>query len=164
MQISIHPPKGKDAFADLERFVQRITRPGNAEIRKVSDAVRQGFAESFAREGSAVGRWAQLADSTVLERVKAGYAGAHPILVREGSLRASYVDRDAEGHVSEFGATATGWMLEEGSEHELAGFHATGTRRMPARPVMPLSAQAEARIGSVLEFIVEQAARATIGR
>lgn len=58
----------------LERAVDEVIRP----------RIRQNFmSESEAGERS----WTPLADTTRVRREKAGYSGAHPILVRQGRLR-----------------------------------------------------------------------------
>lgn len=151
-------------FADLEAFFRRLERPGNGEVRKIADAVTQGFQSNFTGERSAQGAWAQLAQSTVLDRIAQGYGGSHPILRREDDVLSSWVDRNAPDHHEQFQPQAGGWQLEVGSNNPMAAFHEKGTSRMPARPVADLTDDAENRITSVLEFIIDQIQAQTVGR
>lgn len=145
----------------LERLFQRIERPGRGEVAKIAGAIRQGFADNFTSESSGQGPWAALAPATVAERIAQGYGGDHPILRRTGSLRASFVQPGGD-HIERFTGMGGGWLLEVGSQHENAAFHEHGTRRMPARPVTPLSVQAEGRITSTLHYVLDQIEKAVL--
>jgi len=52
--------------------------------------ILQDVERNFTTEGSLVGGWAPLAESTVRGRIREGYGGAHPILQRTGALRKSF--------------------------------------------------------------------------
>ena len=63
---------------------------GGAEFTTAAfNAAGTVFEQNFAREGTGfgLGGWADLADSTVRKRERAGFGGEHPILVRYGDLR-----------------------------------------------------------------------------
>ena len=162
MEITLHAPK--NPFVDLDAFIKRLERPGNAEQRKVFDAIAQGFQRNFTAEGSAGGKWRALAPSTVIDRQRRGFAGQHPILVRTGALRASFVQRGGD-HVEEFQATATGWRMTAGSQSKIGFFQEFGTSRgIPPRPITPLTGDAEERIINTINYMIAQAEAATVGR
>jgi phage gpG-like protein len=52
--------------------------------------VLQDVERNFQTEGSLVGGWSPLAESTVKGRIREGYGGAHPILQKTGSLKRSF--------------------------------------------------------------------------
>lgn len=151
-------------FDGLDKFIKRLERPGNGDVRKVADAIAQGFAENFSNEGSAAGPWRQLAPFTVRERQRLGFPGAHPILRRTGRGRASFIQRGATDHIEDFHTTGSGWELSVGSRSSVMIEMEEGTDRIPSRPISPLMDSAQVRIGDVLVFVVEQAERATLGR
>lgn len=151
-------------FEALNTFFQRLAHPGSGEVRKVSDAIAQGFQESFSREGNADGAWRALAPATVRMRQERGYGGAHPILRQTGGLRDTWTQRGAQGHVEEFSNTAQGWRLSVGASGEKAEKMEFGEGRVPARPVQPISDAAEQRIVSVIDYFVNQVELATLGR
>jgi phage gpG-like protein len=148
---------------DLLRLVDRISNPGSAQKRSVSDAIRRGFQDNFTRQQSGNGAWARLAPSTVLDRQKKGFAGSGPILVRSGGLRASWVS-EGSNHYSSVRNSGGYTIFEEGSSHPMAQFHEAGGGRLPARPVSMLSDSQESRIVDVIEFMILQIEQNTMGR
>lgn len=116
------------------------------------------FGATVARTGSGRGArgssWAPLAPSTVRERERLGYGGAHPILVRQGDLMESLTVLGARGNITRIGPTSA----EFGTAHPLAPFHHWGTRRMPARPLVGLTWRRKQGIVKRLgDYIREQA-------
>ncbi len=123
------------------------------------DALRRAFAENFSSEGH--GEWANLASMTVEERRALGYAGEHPILVREGNLRESVTNPAHPLHIQE--------MQNWGSRHRLTLSLGSEDPRyerlhfgdeddkLPARPMMVLWAQQEPAVEMALVWAVEQA-------
>lgn len=152
-----------DPLAGLQKFIDRLARPGNAERRKVSDAIRQAYQANFSAEGSAAGPWRPLRPFTIAERRRKGFPGAHPILVQTGRMRDSFVRAGAPNHVDRFTAAADGWALEVGSASELARKHEFGEENVPARPITPLTEQALKRISDVIDYVVGQMERQTLG-
>lgn len=159
----LHLIAQNNPFDDLETFIAAVERPGAGEQRKVAGAVRQGLAESFTRQGSAAGPWAPLAPSTVIDRRRQGYGSTGPILVREGDLRATYTQDGAPDHVTNFQPTAVGWLLEVGSESDIAEFHEYGTAHMPARPVLLMPEASERRVLDTLDYMIIEIERRVLG-
>lgn len=147
----------QDPFETLVSFVKAIIAPTKAEQDGISAAVRQGWGENFTGERSGDGRsWAALKPGTVLDRIRSGYGGAHPILVRTGHLRASLLNAGAADSYEQAQASGNEWQLVVGTEDAKAIFHEQGTARMPARPFIALSDQAEQRVISALDGLIAQ--------
>lgn len=112
---------------------------------QVGEDFLDDFKRNFAAEGGFFGQdfagnkaWEQLMPSTVQDRIRHGYGGAHPILERTGFLRASVTERGAEGNI--FQASATG--LTVGTSDPVAVYHQYGSAdgiRLPARPLVGLT-------------------------
>lgn len=152
-----------DPFEDLVKFVKAIVAPSQAEQQQVSAAVREGWRDNFTSESSGDGRaWAALAPSTVRQRILQGYP-ARPILVRSGALRNSLLSPGAANSYEDLQTTGDGWTLVVGTEDSKAIFHELGTARMPARPFIALSDQAEQRIVSALDTLVAQIETRVLG-
>lgn len=154
----------RNPFDALIAFVNQVENPGSGERTKVATAITRGFADNFSNEQSGDGqKWEPLAAMTVNERRELGFAGEHPILVRTTRYRASWIQANAPGHVEVFEKTGTGWLLDVGSEDERVQDLSEGRQGplfpMPARPVLPLSAKAEADLGDVLDFVVDEIAK-----
>ena len=99
------------------------------DLRFAWDQVVPGLVKevdaTFSDEGPG---WAPLALSTQLERGRKGYGAAHPILVRDGSMRQTFVQHPLVVSEPQF--------LFYGSTSEIAKYHQRGNRSMPARPII----------------------------
>lgn len=168
-------------FDDLERLIDRIQRPGNGNLRKIADGVRQGFQDNFSTEGAAAGTpWQALAPRTVATRRKLGWSGSHPILKRTGKYEASFVNANNSNHIEEISSGNGGITIDVGSQlarriHERGGttsipslqegrsgwMHVGGARNVfvPARPVLALGDQSEQRLTRIIEFVIDQIER-----
>ena len=62
-------------------------------LKASSKFILEDVERNFATEGSLVGGWESLKESTVKGRMRLGYGGAHPILQRTGKLRRSFYSR-----------------------------------------------------------------------
>lgn len=142
-------------FVDLERLIDKISRPGNGQTRMIADGIRQQFAANFTRQGSGAGSWALLASSTQLQRRQQGYAGNRPILVRSGDYRKSFVDRGGDNHES-IQTTGFGLVIDVGSNDRRAPWLERGTSRMPARPVALLDDGQVDNLTRIIDFVVGQ--------
>lgn len=145
-------------FDDIERLIDKITRPGNRQTRAIADAIRQQFQANFTRQGSGNGAWRPLAPATVADRRRQGYAGNRPILVRRGDLRRSFVERGGDNY-ERIWQSPVGLTIESGSDDPRAIFHERGTSRMPAREVVPLDDAQEAAIVRLIDFVIDQTER-----
>jgi phage gpG-like protein len=85
---------------------------------------------AFANQSTPDGEvWASLSKTTQKRK------GLSPILVNTGALRASLVDVDGAETISEL----TSHELVAGTAIDYATFHETGTKFMPARPIIGTS-------------------------
>lgn len=143
-----------DDFLDrLERIPQRMAD----QDEPIRAAIRQGFALNFERESAGNGpRWAPLAEMTQNERQRLGFGREHPILVRTGSYKASFVDDNADGHVSAQGLSDISLVIEEGSGDIRVGTLELGWVNIPPRPVLGLSFVAEDAIGDEIDAILDR--------
>jgi phage gpG-like protein len=117
-------------------------------IEEIAADFREMAARQFATEGSAEGTpWPPLAPSTA-RRKKAG-AG---LLVSSGMLARSLGVRGAAGSVEEQDAHS----LALGTRIPYAAFHRFGTSRMPARPLIVLSAARAAKWTEIVRRGIER--------
>jgi phage gpG-like protein len=150
-------------FTDITKLIARLNAPSSTDTEPVTQAIRDGFAENFAGEQTGAGlSWVPLRPFTIAERTRLGYGGAHPILVRTGSLRSSYTAQGGDS-VNEFTPDGSGWVLAVGSQHPNALKHEQGEGRVPARPVTILSPQRENTIADRVFEMIERIERQTAG-
>lgn len=149
---------------DVVRLIDRITRPGNRQIRSIQDAARRGFQDNFTRQRSGNGPWPALAPFTVEERRQLGFPGRRPILVRTGNLRSTYVNPNDPDHYSSVRQSPIGLLIEEGSADEDAIFHERGGPHLPQRSVTLLGNSAESRIFDTVQLMIDQIEREVVGR
>lgn len=132
----------------LEAFESALAdnRPALAEI---ADDFREMISEQFATEGRAGGTpWAPLALRTLRRRRGAGST----ILYSTGALERSFLDPLAAGRVEELEEQS----LTLGSNLPYARYHQTGTRRMPARPIVVLSGARSERWMEIVRRGIEE--------
>lgn len=154
-------------FAGWPEFAKAIERPSPSDQRQVEDAVRAGFAENFSNERAGDGPpWASLQRSTVLDRIRNGYGGEHPILQRAGDLMRSYTDSGDGDAVTEFDQTGAGWSIAVGSGHDLSEIHDRGapSRNIPARPAADLGNRQAENILTEIGSFLERQANEKLGR
>lgn len=144
-------PASRNA-SELLGFLRRMREPDAEVVEGLGEAVREGFAENFAGERAGTGKaWNPLAPSTVRERLRLGFPGEHPILVRTGKYRESFLSRSDDDHLHRLQVAAGGWTVEEGSTDTRVPWLEGGTVTIPERPVMILSREAEDRLGDFLD-------------
>lgn len=110
---------------------------------QVGEDLLGDFRQNFDQEGGAFGagawaKWAPLRPSTIADRLRKGYGGAHPILERTGTLRAGVTQRGAPGNVFEVGPN----YLVVGTTVPYAIYHNSSAPRksnLPRRPIIGLS-------------------------
>lgn len=167
-------------FDDLERLIDKITRMGSGESRKIADGVRQAFQENFSTEGAASGEpWKALAARTVATRQKLGWSPRRPILVRTGKYRRSFVQSGGE-HIEQVSSSTAGTTIDVGSQlasriHERGGvtnipslqegrsgwMHVGGARNVfvPKRSVLELGDAQEAKLERIIDYVIDQIER-----
>lgn len=115
----------------LDGFIRRMVAARSALPAAETRGLRRG-AELIAREakdliGTEYAGWVALADSTIAEKQRLGYAGhvsATDPLLRTGELRASIQ------------VSAHGYEANVGTNDPVAEYQEFGTGRIPARPFM----------------------------
>lgn len=133
-------------FNEIGRVVDAFMRPTQSEVAPVEEAIRLGIAENFRTESAGGHTWTPLAPATVRERVRRGYGGFHPMLVRSAALWQTYTNANNPRHASELAQGAGGWTLAVGSDDIRATTHEFGRDHIPARPVLILSDAQEGRV------------------
>ena len=150
-------PESERSLNEFFDRLENITRRVAQNDDPIREAIRWGFALNFERESAGNGpRWAALAESTNEERVRLGYPPEHPILVRSGAYRSSFVDEFGEGHVSAQGLSDVSLVIEEGSGDIRMGTLELGWVNIPARPVLGLHFVAQDRIGDEIDDILNR--------
>ena len=161
MATSLYLTATAATLADTEQLVQFFATlgergPGTAGRDQVAVAVRQGFAENFESQAAGdSGAWAALAPSTIKDRIRRGFPGPRPILVRRGDYRSSFTLHEAPDHVAEFETRPGLWLWREGSGDYRVGWLESGTEKMPPRPVLELGRRAENRIEITLQQVLD---------
>lgn len=144
-------------FEGWIRAARAIARPPAAQLRPVEEAIRHGFARNFTQQSSGDGTpWAPLAPATIAERIRLGYPGPRPILVRSGALRSSYTNPNGQDTFYDFRSRLDGFEMEAGSDMEKAHELEYGRDNMPARPVSILSALAERQVLDAMDQLVDR--------
>lgn len=133
--------------ADLERAPLRMRREMLPALRHVGSIVRH---EARRRIGRQHEDWPALAEATVADRVRQGYAPDKPLL-RTGALRDSI----------EYEADAASLSVAIGSDSEVAVGHEFGAENLPARPVF--GPAAEQTTPEALDVLAVAAARVVAG-
>ncbi|TFH48552.1 MAG: hypothetical protein E4H01_06120 [Lysobacterales bacterium] len=144
---------------ELAAFFEGLSNPTIDMQKQVGNVVRSLFANHFAEEGSDVsGPWADLKDSTQIERKMEGYNPDHPILERSGYYRESFTNVNSPSNFEFTEFRNDGWAMEFGSEDWRVNELEKGRPRMFARPVTKLSSGERDEIGDMLELMFQQAA------
>lgn len=127
----------RDAMALLNDLETRARDLRPFFAARVSPDMTALLEQQFESQGTRMRRghpWRQLAASTIRSKERRGTAG-NGILVDSGAMRRAFVDpHDAEA--VEILSTQRYIRSVSGEAKRIAGYHQTGTRRMPARPVM----------------------------
>lgn len=144
---------------EARRFVElaeELARPPAEAIRPIQDAIRASFAANFARESGDDQKWPALALRTIRERIRLGYPGDHPILVRSGEYRRSFLEADDPAHFSRSDTAGGVWQIEEGSTDKRAGTLEYGRGPVPPRPVTLPGRSGEDRIDTVIRDLFDR--------
>lgn len=131
IDIRIHD---QEVFQLLRQLEQKLDDMKPAMV-KIAGIMHDAVEENYEREGRP--RWPALADATIAQRIRRGHWPGK-ILQATGKLAASWTQR----------AERTRAIV--GSNYPLALYHEKGTRHMPARPVLKLTARDIGEIKMVL--------------
>jgi phage gpG-like protein len=142
-------------FATYGADVKDLSVP----FTEIADDLQADFTLNMATEGALFGGgWAPLAPSTIADRVRKGY-GAGPILYRTGAL-ANSLSGDNSGAIKE----VTPASVTVGTAVPYAGYHQTGTKKMPMRRIIGLSwARRSLIVRRLADYIRMLAAESGIG-
>lgn len=117
----------KDARKYLDQeYEQNFSQQG--AIYQGGGFVRAGGA--FSNQGRATTRgraWQPLAPKTVEQRIRLGFGGKRPILIRRGNLKRSYRSKSGKDFV------------EGENTSDIAVYHNEGTSKMPQRKILDAS-------------------------
>ncbi len=142
----------------IKQFLARldqISHPTESDIEPIQTAIRAGFMDSFDAEAGADEPWAELRPATNLDRERQGYPPAHPILIRTGIYRESFINPGGD-HISEWFADDTGIVIQEGSNDYRIWWHEYGTENMSARTVLDLSGPSVENVASAIEMVFDR--------
>ncbi len=149
-----------DSKQRIDHFVRQVeafARPDDTAIGIIQDAIRASFEINFATESDNGAKWAPLALRTMHERRILGFPMDHPILVRTGSYRESFLNPSHPDHISEVLIAGGRWEITEGSNDYRAGELEYGRWNMPARPVADLDDSAgEQRTDQIIQMLIDQ--------
>jgi len=121
----------KDVFTALE-MAEKLIKIAFAEefalheglkaVAKKIEKTAKGEIGNYQKEKGQFPEWAELADSTIAEKERLGYALPDNPLLRTGALRDSITSE------------VKGLEAVVGSKSEIAAYHEFGTSKMPMRP------------------------------
>lgn len=152
VQITVTP--GGDVFQRrFTRFVSELTDLAPL-LHEIVDHLHDVFREQFRTEGASTGSvWAPLSESYRRWKVRR-YPG-RGVLVRTGRLYSSLTRAGGTDAIRK----VTARRMEFGTAVPYARFHQTGTRRMPARPIVRLSDANKADLTRMVHrYLVRKAA------
>lgn len=152
-------PQSNREWEIIRKAFTRLLSPKRSHLEPVRLAIRDGFQENFDTESAGGIPWARLAPSTAADRRRQGYAPYHPILVRTGGYRDSFVNPSNPDHISKIVRRSDRLQIFEGSDDFRVLWHEQGTRKMPARPVLTISNRAEDNLRLALRSMVAQTLR-----
>ena len=167
--------KDRAKWENFWRALSKLGDLGNLELEKVADAGRRAVSQNFEREAAPDGTpWHPLAPLTqkirrqgIDERgVPFRVAGAHPILVRTKDLRQSFENPDHPRNITEIRRLPGSIRITLGAKDDpktpnrIATLHAGGTtpegNRVPARPFIGMSRDAEERVDDTARYVIDE--------
>lgn len=123
-----------DVWNELE---EQLDRASEAFADVAVDLVHRTLEESFEAEQVDGEAWAPLAVKTVAERERLGYGGAHPILVRTGSLKRALTESSDPHQSMDIRGSGGDRSIRIGTDDPRFEWHQTGAGLYPARPMWP---------------------------
>ena len=140
--------QGAEAMATIERMLESLSEVPSRAAREASEEIESLIVEQFARGEDPYGEpWEELAESTR----------------RRGRTNPPLTDTHDMVDGLEVKPTA-GAGIAVTLDQPYSRFHQTGTKRMPARPILPTGELPEAWETAIAGAVVNAAARATGAR
>lgn len=152
-----------DRFIDV-RFADQIN--WNTALSKIADEVYADTKTNLLQRGKLAGGWPSLSPEYQRQKTadyKAGKIKHNKIMFRTGRLAQSLMDRFSSEAINRINTSGSLKKLEIGTAVPYAIWHEVGTRRMPQRQLVALSAARRQRIVRVFQ-IEGLAAAGRIGR
>lgn len=115
MPINIIIEPGIGISAARHAFKTILTKLQEPNPSRAVKHVAEMWAHNYRSEGDQVGGWVALAESTVRQRESQGFAGRHPILIRQGSLYAMSTLFFMQGREG----TASAWTTYRGENRSV---------------------------------------------
>lgn len=140
------------------RFADQLAVPA-VGLEAAGVVLREVTEQQFDTQGQhASGGWAPLAASTVAEKARKGLRPE--ILQATGRMKESLTRRFDSGHIEELRGPDT---LAFGSRVPYAGYHQTGTSRMPRRRPIALTEGDKRRIMKAIQLAMVRGVPAAAG-
>ena len=114
--------------------------------QKLAEAEIKFILENFDKEQWNNNPWAQLADSTIKDKIREGYGGQKK-LVRTGKLRDDISNADIN-------ATDEGYEIRIDNDYGI--YHNEGTNHIPQRQFMPTSNDEPEELKEIKRNIIEE--------
>ena len=142
MSMKINVKALNDAKATIKIMRTRVNNPTPA-FKSIGSYLALYNKKVFATNGAYGGKpWKPLKPNYLQWKVRSGYSGN--TLIRTGKLRRSYISRpmDIERYLKS--------KAIYGTSVKYAGYHHTGTSKMPARPVMTVTKKMTKNINKIV--------------
>lgn len=153
IQITVNQNKKNAFLSGMHKLISALKF--NKAIDDSLDILKKEAELNFDQQGriySKRGSWQPLAASTRIQRAKAGYGAARPILVRSGKLKGSFRKVRAIGNKGSLKNTA-----------DYATYHQTGTRKMPQREIVGISSKSRGAIQRVFSNYIAKEIKRSLG-
>jgi len=151
VNISFELSGGRQVETELNITIERL-RSFKPLFKKIASDFRKTQNSLFAAEGAFEGNAAWAALSPGYKEQKAKKFPGRKILQATGKLRTSLVTKAGEGAINNI----TDDSIEIGTSIEYAGYHQTGTGKMPARPIFNITKNQEDKwINLVVQHIMK---------
>lgn len=139
-KISLVPRDPQKIERELGLLSRVLVHLDSGETDYIHRAIALAFLANFEEESSGGFPWRSLAPRTQAERMQEGHDPHHPILVREGDYKESWVNVLHPLHIAEHGSFAGMTVFVEGSKDPRVPTLSGGDwlLNVPARPVEEL--------------------------
>ena len=151
------PKDPRKIIRELDALARVLVGIGDGEYTRIHEAIAHAFFQNFEDESSGGFAWRSLAPRTQAEREALGHDPHHPILVREGDYKESWVNIHHPLHIADHGAFAGTQVIIEGSKDPRVPTLSGGdwVLNVPPRPVEEIDDTGMERILDVIFDIIE---------